>query len=206
MWKRDWGDTVQFMKRFGLVLAVLVLAMVLGGCGDASLAVRSPSVGLTSTSATAASASSPARTASPAATLDASTATPAATRSSLQEGIDELASALERSDWVAIRGALAPKWNPGFYSGEGTRDLNPDEAIAWLQQRAENGRLDVTVERQSAPTNDGTDRQQLSSTWRGFNAYMTTPNRTPVQKVNIYLSNEGGRWLWRTGVFGGPPI
>ena len=119
-------------------------------------------------------------------------------------GIEDLASALERSDWAAVRRALASKWNPGFYSGEGTRDQSPDEAIAWLQQRADNGRLDVQVDRRPTPANDGTDRQMLNSTWRGFNAYMTTPNRTPVQGVTLYLNNEGGRWLWRTGVFGGP--
>lgn len=137
-----------------------------------------------------------------------STSSPAATSASaapstLAGAVDALADALERSDWNAIAATIGPEgWNAGFHASGGTNDMAPPAAVSWLRARAEGDRLNVVVERRPEPIGDG--RNTLQSTWRGFNAYMTTPNRTPVQGVQLILSSQGGRWYWRTGVFGGP--
>jgi hypothetical protein len=175
---------------------VIVLTCLLVACAPVSPASATPTPTLTSSPAasTAARASPTPSTALPTATREAAT---------VEGAIDELASALERSDWNALAAAIGPEgWNAGFYAGGGTNDMPATAAMSWLRARAENDRLTVSVDRRGQTTSDG--RTVLTSRWRDFNAYMTTPNRTPVQTVQLVLSRQGERWYWRTGSFGGP--
>ncbi len=126
-----------------------------------------------------------------------------ASRATAEQSIDELADALESSSWGKIRDLIAPTgWSAGFSGAEGTRRMAPDEAVQWLRARASNDKLVVNVDRRPVLSSGG--RPYVWSLWTDFNAYMTTPNRTPRQRVQLLFNRVGDLWYWNLAVFGTP--
>jgi hypothetical protein len=196
----SFGSLLSF-ARVGATLVVAVLFAL--AAAFVLLNLRGPSP---ATSPTPIPASpSPTSTASPAATVSPSppTASPAAApgAASAEQLADALKAALESSDYARLADLVSRvSWNAGFYQGEGTPHMSPQETVEWLRARAKDGRVNLTVE--SRPLLPHQSYQPLGdfyirSIWRDF-------DNVAQQNVDLVLRNDGGRWFWSGALFRAP--
>jgi len=141
-------------------------------------------------------------TASP--TPNAGGLTPAASApgaASAEQLADLLKSALEGSDYARVADLVTRGgWTGGYYQGEGTPHLSPQETIDWLRTRAKQGRLNVSVEaRPLLPRQSFQPAGELyvRSVWRDF-------DNVVQQNVDLLLHDEAGRWFWSGALFRAP--
>ena len=189
------------MKNVAFVVAVALVTVLLVGV---LFAVRTPqdSTALASPTATVARTVTPTPTTAPSVPPTASPSpTQAAPAASPEQLADRLADALEASDFERLRTLIDPA---GFfyqlYQTDGSQPITPDQAIDRFRRVTPDGKLRVTVQRrpllprgQFQPDGD----LYMVSTWMQYD------NR-PVQRVDLMLKSESGRWYWRGGLFGAP--
>jgi hypothetical protein len=126
--------------------------------------------------------------------------TPAATASQDpgERFADDLATALEASDYDRLRGLISPRgWVFALNGSEGSQPLTPDDTISRLRKGTTDGRLRVQVQRRpllprtsSLPPGD----VYLRSMWLQFDGH--------DQQVDVVLRNESGTWYWSGALFG----
>jgi hypothetical protein len=142
---------------------------------------------------------SPTSNASPNPTLPSPTAipTPAAARTP-EELADRLGAALEASDWAAIEKLILPSgWSAGWWGSEGTPRMSPAEAVAWLRQGTEDGRLAVTVEERPIRTRD---EPYVNSVWRNFDS--RSGGRRPSQNAwLVFRQHTDSNWYWSIAIY-----
>jgi hypothetical protein len=138
-------------------------------------------------------------TASPSATSPA-TATPTPAARTPEELADRLGAALEASDWAAIEKLISPAgWIAAWWGSEGTPGMSPAQAVAWLRQGTEDGRLAVTVEARPIRTrNQGPP--YVTSVWRNFDS--RSGGRRPSQNAWLgFRRHTDGNWYWHVAIY-----
>src|SRR5438309_1390379 len=194
------------MRTVALVAAV-ILVIVLGigvlyvvrSQTPASTTLASPTPTTTATPTSAASMPTATTTLTP--PPASPSPSPSGPATSAEQLADRLADALEQSDFERLRALIDPA---GFfyqlYQTGGSQPITADQTIDRLKRGTTDGKLQVTVQRrpllprgQFQPDGD----LYMVSTWMQYD------NR-PVQRVDLMLKNESGRWYWRGGLFGAP--
>lgn len=184
--------------RQSAVVAFAAISLIL--LGFVIYAIRGrQQTGTALASPTATATASRSATSAPTATIIVSP-TPSGPATSTEQLADQLADALERSDYETLRGLIDPA---GFFyqlSGTGgSQSITSDQAIDRFKHgtNAADGKLHVTVQRrpilprgQFQPDGDS----YISSTWMQYDNVTT-------QRVELMLKNESGRWYWRGGLF-----
>jgi len=176
-----------------LVVVVVVVAMIgyqlslRAGPDDQARVSPSPTPSLTSTASTSPTPLPP-------------TATPTAAARTREELADRLGASLEASDWGAIEKLISPvAWNAGWWASEGTPRLSPAEAIAWLRQGTEDGRLAVSVDERPIRT-QGDGQPYVTSVWRNFN--VRSGGRRPSQNAWLgFRQHADGYWYWHVAIY-----
>jgi hypothetical protein len=140
-------------------------------------------------------------TASPSPTPLPPTATPTPAARTPEEFADRLGAALEASDWAAIEKLISPVgWNAGWWASEGTPSLSPAEAVAWLRQGTEDGRLAVTVDERPIRTRSDGSPPYVTSVWRNFDS--RSGGRRPSQNAWLdFRQHTDGNWYWQTAIY-----
>ena len=185
------------IRNFAFVAAVILMVVLFIGVlyvvreQTPTSSLASPTARATATIASATSRSSSAPT----------TPSPSGAATSAEQLADRLADALEASDFERLRALIDPA---GFfyqlYQTDGSQPITADQAVDRIKRGTVGGKLQVTVQRrpllprgQFQPDGD----LYMVSTWMQYD------NR-PVQRVDLMLKNESGRWYWRGGLFGAP--
>jgi hypothetical protein len=117
-----------------------------------------------------------------------------------EELADRLGAALEASDWAAIEKLISPLgWIAAWTGSEATPGMSPAQAVAWLRQGAEDGRLAVTVEERPIRTrNQGPP--YVTSVWRNFDS--RSGGRRPSQNAWLeFRQHTDGNWYWLIAVY-----
>jgi hypothetical protein len=188
------GATLVVAALFALAAVFILLS--LRGPSPAATPTPIPAVSTTPTA-------SPSATSTPA---PAATVTPVAPPfahgpASAEQLAVALKLALESSDYASLAALVSPDgWTGGFYQGEGTARMSPQETVDWLRARAKDGRLNVTVE--SQPLLPHQDYQPLGdlyvrSIWRDFGT-------VAEQNVDLVLRDDGRGWYCSGALFRAP--
>lgn len=182
------------MRKGLLIPAVLVVVIAAAFIGY-QLYPRQDGQARVSPSPTQSAAPSPSPTPppSPSPTPPPSASPTSAAARSPEELADRLGAALEASDWAAIEKNIFPSgWNAGWWGSEGTPRMSPAEAIAWLRQGTEAGRLAVTVEERPIRIRG---EPYVTSAWRNFDS--RSGGRRPSQNAWLVLrQHTDGNWYW----------
>jgi hypothetical protein len=111
----------------------------------------------------------------------------------VEELADRLGAALEASDWAAIEKLILPSgWGAAWWGSEGTPGMSPAQAVAWLRQGTEDGRLTVTVEERPIRTRG---EPYVTSVWRNFDS--RSGGRRPSQNAwLVFRQHTDGNWYW----------
>ena len=185
-----------------IVLIAAIIAAVVLTQPRSNQATAPPTAALTSPAPTSTSPQTPVPTL-PLATQPPTPSSSAPPPTTAEQLADRLGTALEASDYGALRVLIDPA---GFfyqrYQTGGTPPITPDQTIDRLQRgtNTPDGKLHVTVQRRPIlphaefqPTCDS----YVASTWTQYDT-LATP------RVELLLKNEAGSWYWCGALFSAP--